>query len=134
MYVPNAALEPETAKPSWQVIPGLRRAPRRAVPRAWYMGLAALVLANLVLYVHTVTTEVNLNLAQTELRKLKERNTAMRAQQASMQNPSRIEKVAIGTLAMQEPKEVVYLTQPVKVSAPRVNVIPAPPAIIHEGF
>lgn len=133
MYAPNAAVEAEH-KPSWQVISGLRRAPRRAVPRSWYLGLAALVLANLVLYVHTVTTEVQLNREQAELRQLKEQNTARRAYVAQIQNPRRIESVATRQLAMQEPKEVVYLTQPVKVSAPKVNVIPAPPAVVHEGF
>lgn len=133
MYAPHAAVEAEP-KPHWQVISGLRRAPRRAVPRAWYIVLAALVLANLVLYVHTVTTEVQLNRTQAELRQLKERNTAMRAYQAQIQNPRRIEQVATRKLAMQEPKEVVYLTQPVKVGAPKVNVIPAPPAVVHEGF
>jgi cell division protein FtsB len=133
MHLPNAAVAVEQ-KQTWQVLSGVRRAPRRAAPRAWTMGLAALILGVLVLYVHTVGQEATLNHTQKEIKQLKETNTQLRSQLAGLENPGRVENVAVQKLAMEAPREVVYMPAANKVAAPRVNRIPPPPAVIHEGF
>lgn len=133
MHLPNAAVAIEQ-KQTWQVLSGVRRAPRRAVPRAWLVGLAALFLGVVVLYVHTVGQEAALNATQKEIRMLKAQSTEMRREVAHLQNPQRVETEATRKLAMEAPAEVVYMKEPAKLSAPAVNQIPPPPAVIHEGF
>ena len=98
MHLPNAAVAVEQ-KQTWQVLSGMRRAPRRAVPRSWSMGLAALVLGVLGLYVHTVGQEAALNHTQQEIKQLKETNTQLRSQLAGLENPGRVENEAVQKLA-----------------------------------
>lgn len=134
MYVPEPVEAPEP-QPTWQVLPGVRRVVRRQVPKSWMFGIGALTLAVGVLYVHTVAQEAHVQAQQREIRELKEANTAKRSMLAAMQSPQRIENVATRQLAMQEPKEVVFLNKPVEsIKATPVNRIPPPPAVIHEGF
>jgi hypothetical protein len=133
MYAPNTAVAAEQ-KQTWQVLSGIRRAPRRAVPRAWTIGLAALILGNLVLYVHTVGQEAALNRDQQMLKQMMEENTEARSHLASLESPTRVENEAVQKLAMEAPREVVYMPPANKVAAPQVNRIPPPPAVIHEGF
>jgi cell division protein FtsB len=133
MHLPNAAVAVEQ-KQTWQVLSGIRRAPRRAVPKAWWVGLAALVLGVLGLYVHTVQTEAALNKTQQDIRAMKQEATAMRAQLANLQNPRQVEAKATQALQMEAPREVVYMKTPTKVEAPAVNRIPPAPAMPHEGF
>jgi cell division protein FtsB len=111
MHLPNAAVAVEQ-KQTWQVLSGIRRAPRRAVPKAWWMGLAALVLGVLGLYVHTVQTEAALNKTQQDIRAMKQEATAMRAQLANLQNPRQVEAKATQALQMEAPREVVYMKTP----------------------
>jgi hypothetical protein len=133
MHLPNAAVAVEQ-KQTWQVLSGIRRAPRRAVPRAWTFGLAALLLGTLALYVHTVGQEAALNREQQLIRQMKEDNTHLRATLSGLESPLRIGNMATRNLAMEEPREVVYMPAAGKVAAPQVNRIPPPPAVIHEGF
>lgn len=133
MYVPNTAVAVEQ-KQTWQVLSGIRRAPRRAVPRAWTLGLAALILGNLVLYVHTVGQEAALNRDQQMLKQMMEENTEARAHLANLENPNRVETEATNKMGMEAPREVVYMPAASTVAAPQVNRIPPPPAVIHEGF
>lgn len=133
MYLPEAPAVAAEQR-AWQVLHGPRRAPRRAVPRSWWVGLAALVLSVLVLYVHTVSQEAHLQSEKRAIAELKEANLDKRTQLAGLQNPRRIETVATRHLAMKEPKEVVFLPQTSSAKAPRINQIPPPPVIVHEGF
>ena len=133
MHLPHAAVAYEQ-KQTWQVLSGIRRAPRRAVPKSWLVGLGALFVSVVVLYVHTVGQEAALNRTQQEIKQLKAQSTEMRRELASLQNPSRVESVATRSLAMEAPAEVVYMKPPTQVAAPAVNRIPPPPAVIHEGF
>jgi cell division protein FtsB len=142
MYLSNTAVAADVAnelaqeqKQAWQVISGRRLMPKRAVPKSWMLGVGFLVLAVLALYVHTVAQEAGLNKLQREIHKLREENVAKRSQLASIQNPRKIDDLARNDLGMQEPKEVVFLNQPVSsMQAPKANLIPPPPAVIHEGF
>lgn len=135
MYLPDSApLIAAEQKQAWQVISGLRRAPKRAVPKSWWLGIGALTLATLVLYVHTVGAEAALVSKQKDIQQLKKANTAQRTYLASLQNPQNIENKATQQLGMQEPKEVVFLPKPVLQAKPAVNQIPPPPAVVHEGF
>ena len=133
MHLPNASVAYEQ-KQTWQVLSGLRRAPRRAVPKSWLVGLVALFLSVVVLYVHTVGQEAALNRTQQEIKQLKAQSTEMRRELASLQNPSRVENVATRSLAMEAPQEVVYMKPPTLVAAHAVHRIPPPPALVHEGF
>ena len=133
MHLPNASVAVEQ-KHAWQVLSGIRRAPRRAVPKSWWVGLTALLVSVLALYVHTVGEEAKLNHTQRELQLLKQETVLLRSQLASLQNPSNVEKKATQALNMEAPREVVYMQEPAQVAAPQVNRIPPPPAVIHEGF
>lgn len=134
MYVPNAEIAVEQ-KQTWQVLSGLRRAPKRAVPKSWWLGIGLLTLSVLVLYVHTVGREASLLTMQNEIKNLERENTDLRWSLASLQNPENVETKAENVLGMQEPKDVVFMQKPDKlVPPPQVNQIPPPPAVIHEGF
>lgn len=133
MQMPQAAVT-APQQPAWRVL-SAPRAPKRQVPRSWAIGLGALLVATLALYVHTVAQEAHLDRLQTELRHLHDENVAKRSELASIQNPARIAQQATTALGMQEPKQVVFLNKPVdQLQAAPNNVIPPPPAVVHEGF
>ncbi|HEY9723191.1 MAG TPA: hypothetical protein V6D47_14370, partial [Oscillatoriaceae cyanobacterium] len=122
------------SQPAWRVLTA-PRAPKRRVPRSWAIALGALLLSTLALYVHTVAQEAHLERLQVDLRRLHDENIARRSELASIQNPARIAQQATTALGMQEPKEVVFLNKPVsELKAAPDNVIPPPPAVVHEGF
>lgn len=135
MHLPNAAVavEPQP-QPSWRVIAGTRSVPRQGVPRAWVIASFALFAAVMVLYVHSVQFEVSLSETQREIQALKDKNTSLRAQLASVENPSAIESLATQRLRMKTPDEVVYMKKPAAPKSAGFDRIPPPPAVVHEGF
>lgn len=119
----------------WRVLNGARRgAPRRMVPRSWWLTMGGLMVATLVLYVHTVNQEFRLTHMKDDLRHMNEELTELRSEKARLQNPSNIDDVARKTLAMQPPQDVVFMTPPKVAKQGAPNRIPLPPAVIHEGF
>jgi hypothetical protein len=138
MYVSDAAQPaPEAAaQPTgqWRVLTGVRRAPRRVIPRTWWLAVTGLLAATLVLYVHTVSQEFRLSKMKDDLRQMKEELTVLRSEKARVENPRNIDDLARKTLAMQVPADVVFIAPP-KLNKPApANRIPLPPAVIHEGF
>ena len=132
----TAATSPSVARPNpqWRIIQGARRVPRRVIPTAWWVGVLALLLAVLVLYVHTVNQEFRLTRMKDDLRQMNQDITQLRWEKARIENPRNIDDLARKDLAMQAPKDVVFMTPPKVAQATKVNRIPLPPAVVHEGF
>ncbi|MDB5096917.1 MAG: hypothetical protein JWM80_1338 [Cyanobacteria bacterium RYN_339] len=138
MYVSDAAQPaPEAAaQPTgqWRVLSGVRRAPRRVIPRAWWAVVLSLLVAALVLYVHTVSQEFRLSKMKDDLRHMKEQLTELRSEKAKVENPRNIDDLARKHLAMQAPADVVFIAPPKLNKLAPANRIPMAPAVIHEGF
>jgi cell division protein FtsB len=138
MYVSDAAQPaPEAAaQPTgqWRVLNGVRRAPRRVIPRTWWAAVLSLLVAVLVLYVHTVSQEFRLSKMKDDVRKMKEQLTELRSEKAKVENPRNIDDLARKHLAMQAPADVVFIAPPKMNKPAPANRIPMPPAVIHEGF
>ena len=135
MYMPEteAPAPPTTAvRPDLRVV-SQRRMPRRAMPKAWMATIATLVVAVLVLYVHTVIQEAHLNRVKRDIDTLRESVVKDRMVFESVRNPALIDRKAVG-IGMKQPNEVVYLLKPVKVKPSAGNRIPLPQAVTHEGF
>jgi cell division protein FtsB len=132
---PTAPSEPAaTPNAQWRVLNGVRRAPRRPIPKSWWITVLGMLAAVLVLYVHTVNQEFRLTRLKDDLRHMNEQLTELRSEKAKLQNPRNIDDLARKNLAMQPPADVVFMAPPKLTKANQANRIPMPPAVIHEGF
>lgn len=135
MYMPEdvAPAQPASAvRPDLRVV-AQRRTARRAMPKTWIATIATLVVAVLVMYVHTVVQEARLNRMKQDIDLLREKVVKARMHYEAVRNPALIDRKAIG-LGMKQPNEVVYLMKPVTVKPSAGNRIPLPQAVTHEGF
>jgi len=138
MYMPEAEIEVDTPLPNVAGRPDLRvvaarRTPRRAIPRSWLATVGLLGVAVLVMYVHTVVQEANLNRMKKEIDELRELTVHDRMVLERSRNPQVIDRKAQG-LGMKMPQEVVYLNKPLNVKPSAPNAIPLPQTVTHEGF
>jgi hypothetical protein len=134
MYLPHAAVAQEQ-KRTWQVLTGKRLKPKPAIPRAWWATIGLLLFAVLLLYVHTVVVEANLDRQERSVKHMQDQLAILRAQRAAAQSPAGVEDKALNQLAMQEPKEVLYMVQSTQMpQAIALNILPPPQAVIHQGF
>ena len=104
MYMPEteAPAPPTTAvRPDLRVV-SQRRMPRRAMPKAWMATIATLVVAVLVLYVHTVIQEAHLNRVKRDIDMLRESVVKDRMVFESVRNPALIDRKAVG-IGMKQP-------------------------------
>jgi hypothetical protein len=133
---PQQATSEHASSPNgqWRVLNGARRAPRRTIPKSWWITVLGMLAAVLVLYVHTVNQEFRLTRMKDDLRHMNEQLTELRSEKAKLQNPRNIDDLARKNLAMQPPADVVFMTPPQMTKTSQANRIPMPPAVIHEGF
>ena len=132
---PASSAQPTDAPAGqWKVLNGVRRAPRRVTPPTWFIGVAGMLLAVLVLYVHTVNQEFRLTRLKGDLRHMNEEITELRSEKARLQNPRAIDDLARRQLAMQPPADVVFMAPPRLTAKHGHNRIPPAPAVVHEGF
>lgn len=135
MYMPDAEAPDQPAsavRPDLRVV-AQRRTPRRAMPKGWIATIATLVVAVLVMYVHTVVEEARLNRVKRDIDLLREEVVRDRMVYENLRNPAHIDRKAMG-LGMKQPNDVVYITKPVQVKPSAGNRIPLPQAVTHEGF
>ncbi|MEB3198738.1 MAG: hypothetical protein VKP62_16190 [Candidatus Sericytochromatia bacterium] len=110
-----------------------RRARRQGFPRVWMMAISGLLLAILVMYVHTVIQEARLNRVKQEIDHLREMTIKDRMQLEMVRNPQVIDRKA-GWLGMRQPEEVVYIKRPLLVQRHPARDLPPRRPLIREGF
>jgi hypothetical protein len=137
MYQPeNAPAEPVSTpmRPDLRVVAQRRTSRRQMMPKSWMITIAGLVVAVLVMYVHTVVQEENLKRVKKDIDALREAVVRDRMVYETARNPALIDTKARTKLNMAPPKEVVFLPKPVNVKPSAGNRIPLPQAVTHEGF
>lgn len=126
--------------PNARSLPALRTPPARRTgwkvlfggqPRTSTLTLAvaALLLANLVLYVLTVVQEAALNRSQAEILTKRRENVRLRAELAKAESPDRVETRAVADLRLGHAPGALFMpappsggTQAVKVAPPTFGV------------
>lgn len=95
--------------------------------------MAFMLAAVLVMYVHTVIQEAQLNRMKKEIDSLREMTLKDRMQLEMVRNPQVIDQKAI-LIGMKQPQEVVYVKKPLTARTPVSNALPPRRPVIQEGY
>ncbi|MEB3284181.1 MAG: hypothetical protein VKN33_02720 [Candidatus Sericytochromatia bacterium] len=110
-----------------------RRSSRTRFPRSWWMLMAFMLFSVLVMYVHTVIQEANLNRMKKDIDALREVTLKDRMRLEMARNPQVIDKKAI-LIGMKQPQEVVYFKKPLNLLSSRAGAIPPRRPVVQEGY
>lgn len=121
---PNARALPALRTPparrsGWRVLFGSR--PRTSTLT---IAVAALLLANLALYVMTVVQEAALNRVQAEIFTKRRENVRLRAELAKAESPDRVESRAAADLRLGHAPGALFVPAPPSGAHPAVKVDP----------
>jgi hypothetical protein len=113
--------------------PGGRRSGKSRFPRSWWMVMTGMFAAVLVMYVHTVMQEANLNRMKKDIDALREMTIKDRMHLEMVRNPQVIDQKAV-LIGMKQPQEVVYVKKPLVIKPPATNPLPPRRPVIQEGY
>lgn len=95
--------------------------------------MAFMLFSVLVMYVHTVIQEANLNRMKKDIDALREVTLKDRMRLEMARNPQVIDKKAI-LIGMKQPQEVVYFKKPLNLLSSRAGAIPPRRPVVQEGY